>query len=99
MQRLHGNEGGKTKQIQQAMFPPQKERLIQYLVQQIILLIRGGFPPCPLQPWHIKLVIIIIIILYLQCGFNALSLRLVDTVDWSLFFRFSRGFFSLINIH
>lgn len=36
----------------------------------------------------------LVIILYLQCGFNALSFRLVDTVDWSLFCRF---FF--INIH
>lgn len=26
----------------------------------------------------------LVIILYLQCGFNALSFRFVDTVDWSL---------------
>lgn len=53
----------------------------------------GVFPSCPVQPWHIQLVIIVmIIILYLQCGFNALSLHLVDTVDWSLFSGF-QGFF------
>lgn len=26
----------------------------------------------------------LVIILYLQCGFNALSFRFVDAVDWSL---------------
>lgn len=36
-----------------------------------------------------------IIILYLQCGFNALSLHLVDTVDWSLFSGFQG--FSFLN--
>lgn len=93
MQRLHGNEGGKTKQIQQlAVFPQRQERSIQYLVRQMILLIREVFPPCTMQPWHIQLVIIIVI-LYLQCGFNALSLRLVDNVDWSLFFQVFKVFF------
>ena len=52
----------------------------EYLVRQIAVLISFFFLEILCSLGKHKLVII----LYLQCGFNAISFRFVDTVDWSL---------------